>query len=237
VQAKDNIERQGRDSTQLRPINFQLGIVKNASGSSYVDLGRTKVVVSVYGPRKQERNELTKSGSLYINLRFAPFARKKRKETRHFADAEETSLANSLEQAFSNLVLIDSKFAVDAHVVILEDDGGAFSCAVSCLSAALVHAKIGIRDICIGSSVAFIGNNVCVDPTKEELSKSLCSLECVYSPSKDKVLFMDMKGSVSMDQMKLLFAYALQSGRFIQNSLRKTLIAYQKSLQGSEQAI
>ena len=42
----------GRKLDELRPIKFEVGVLNNAEGSAYVEQGRNKLVVGVYGPRE-----------------------------------------------------------------------------------------------------------------------------------------------------------------------------------------
>lgn len=69
------------------PLSFSLsmdkqllistGIVKNASGSAYVELGNMKIICSVQGPRDSFRSvDDQDQGILYCDFKYAPFAQK-----------------------------------------------------------------------------------------------------------------------------------------------------------------
>ncbi|HYZ65745.1 MAG TPA: exosome complex exonuclease Rrp41, partial [Nitrososphaeraceae archaeon] len=42
----------GRTAEQLREVKITVGVVKNADGSAFIEFGKNKIVVAVYGPRE-----------------------------------------------------------------------------------------------------------------------------------------------------------------------------------------
>ncbi len=42
----------GRKFNELRPIHMEIGVLKTADGSAYVEQGRNKIYAAVYGPRE-----------------------------------------------------------------------------------------------------------------------------------------------------------------------------------------
>ena len=42
----------GRKFDELRPIHMEIGVLKTADGSAYMEQGRNKIIVAVYGPRE-----------------------------------------------------------------------------------------------------------------------------------------------------------------------------------------
>lgn len=63
-------------SDELRRAFMRLGVVSGAAGSAYVEMGRTRVVCAVYGPRNdtRARREFSKEGQLVCDFKYAPFA-------------------------------------------------------------------------------------------------------------------------------------------------------------------
>ena len=37
---------------ELREIKLTVGVVRNADGSAFIEFGRNKIIVAVYGPRE-----------------------------------------------------------------------------------------------------------------------------------------------------------------------------------------
>jgi exosome complex component RRP41 len=40
----------GRKPDELRPIHIESGVIPNADGSAYIEMGRNKIIAGVYGP-------------------------------------------------------------------------------------------------------------------------------------------------------------------------------------------
>jgi len=87
----------GRGDEEPRPLVVALDVVTAAAGSSYVELGATKVSCAVYGPRQNELAETTSvdRGTLNVDVRFAAHVDGKggggrRKRSRGDADAEKS---------------------------------------------------------------------------------------------------------------------------------------------------
>lgn len=65
----------------VEPMEKQLlistGVVKNASGSAYVELGNMKILCSVHGPRDTFLMQgVNEKGKLFCDFKYAPFAKK-----------------------------------------------------------------------------------------------------------------------------------------------------------------
>ncbi len=62
---------------------MRTGVVSQAAGSAYLELGRTKVMAGVYGPRPSERREaFSNEGTLNVDVKLASFATRARGSVR-----------------------------------------------------------------------------------------------------------------------------------------------------------
>ena len=52
VLIKDGKRLDGRGFEELRDIKMEVSVLERASGSAYVEWGKNKVMVGVYGPRE-----------------------------------------------------------------------------------------------------------------------------------------------------------------------------------------
>ena len=59
------LRNDGRRARDLRPIKIEVGLLKNADGSAYLEQGKNKVIVAVYGPREVHKG---KSASMIWQL-------------------------------------------------------------------------------------------------------------------------------------------------------------------------
>lgn len=123
-------------------------VISKASGSCYIEMGDTKVICGVYGPREAGSKGLySESGRLVVDFKYAPFSLPLWREQRQTAQERDT--CRIIEQALSPSVMLDKfpKAVVDIYINVLEADGGEVAAAVSCASLALASAGIQLFDL------------------------------------------------------------------------------------------
>ncbi|KAI4466531.1 exosome complex component [Holotrichia oblita] len=148
-------------------------IVSQAKGSAYIEIGKTKVVVSVFDPREiPNKNEYSLNGELYCEFKFAPFSCPKRRM--HQQDAEEKQNSIVMKQALEPAVCRHEfpNFQVDVYALVLENDGSALSAAITCAGLALAQAGIPMFDIITSVTIGIQGDLKLLDPMLHE--ETLC---------------------------------------------------------------
>mmetsp|Transcript_19681 Transcript_19681/g.24271 ORF Transcript_19681/g.24271 Transcript_19681/m.24271 type:complete len:312 (+) Transcript_19681:226-1161(+) len=181
-----------RSSKSIRRLYLDRSVLSSSSGSSLVELGHTKVLCSVHGPRPSTSSSLStgggkefhSSGVLNCELRFAPTFGI-RPETTVITtptnldgfsssagsgggtSAQEIELSSRLHDAISPSIPLEllMKSVVDVFVMVLQDDGSVFAASVIAASMALADAGIEIYDLVSACSVAIVPRGV---ETKEK---------------------------------------------------------------------
>lgn len=170
----------GRANLKLREVKLLCGVLPNCSGSCYIEIGGTKVIVGVNGPRPPTEIKLQVGllnaktaletplnedeslkeldlcpGVLKCHMLAAPFANSKAHKTFR-REQSEIRFAQALQQALSPAVRLSAypKLQIDLYVNVLEYDGVAsgHSAAITGASVALVDAGIQMYDIVLGIS-------------------------------------------------------------------------------------
>lgn len=143
------------NSDEMRRPFMQLGAVSGAAGSAYVELGHTRVVCAVYGPRTdtRPRREFSKEGQIVCDVKYAPFADMMSRRERG-QDPDEMELSAIVEEALTPAVMLHKlpKCIVSVFVTVLEDDGGVLAAAINCASLALADAAVEMFDLVTASS-------------------------------------------------------------------------------------
>jgi len=86
-------------------IVLKTGIVSQAKGSAYIEMGDTKVVCSVFDPREiPNKTGYCVQGELFCEFKFAPFSHCKRKL--HQQDTEEKEYSLILQRALEPAVCL-----------------------------------------------------------------------------------------------------------------------------------
>ena len=78
---KKGIRLDGRKVDELRPIKMEVGVLSNADGSAYLEQGRNKILVGVYGPKEAHPRHIARQDRAVIQCRYhmAPFSVDERK--------------------------------------------------------------------------------------------------------------------------------------------------------------
>ncbi|GJQ80746.1 hypothetical protein Trydic_g9338 [Trypoxylus dichotomus] len=162
-----------RKLDQHRRIFMKADVVSQAKGSAYIEIDKTKVIVSVFDPREiPNKNEYSLNGELYCEFKYAPFSCPKRRL--HQQDAEEKQNSIVMKQALEPAVCRHEfpNFQVDIYALVLENDGSALSAAITCAGLALAQAGIPMFDIITSATIGVQGDLKLLDPTLHE--ETLC---------------------------------------------------------------
>ncbi|XP_067943142.1 exosome complex component MTR3-like isoform X2 [Watersipora subatra] len=165
----NGLRRDDRNQTDPRAIFMEVGIVTRAKGSSYIEVGKTKVICACYGPRQlQSKDSSFSKGVLMCEMKFASFATDIHKTDQ--SNLQEQEMSAMLVDALSPCVLLDRfpKAQVDIYITVLEDDGSAFASSITAASLALADAGIEMFTLAIGANLKQFGDLTLLDPTAEE---------------------------------------------------------------------
>lgn len=162
--------REGRGAEELRKIFLSTGVMSQAQGSAYIEQGRTKVMVGVWGPREvQRRSDFSMTGSLTAEFKFAPFSRR---SERGAAGGEEEELGQVVSEALASTVCLDKypKSVLEVGVTVLEDDGSVLAAALTAAGLALASAGVHMSDLVVGVKVGVRegADSLLVDPEAGE---------------------------------------------------------------------
>ncbi len=81
------LRNDGRKPNELRPIKMDVGILKNADGSAYIEMGKNKIIAAVYGPKEVHPRHLVRPDRAIVKCRYhmASFSTDTRKILHHRA--------------------------------------------------------------------------------------------------------------------------------------------------------
>ncbi|XP_067159045.1 exosome complex component MTR3 [Apteryx mantelli] len=148
---------EARDPCALRPLFARAGLLSQAEGSAYVELGGgTKVLCAAWGPREaaaEPGGGAAAGGRLVCEFRRAPFAgRGPRAAAGREAEREAAAaLREALEPAVRLARYPRARLAVSA--LLLQDGGSALAAAVSAAALALADAGVEMYDLAVGCAL------------------------------------------------------------------------------------
>ncbi|GAA6018242.1 hypothetical protein JCM10207_002880 [Rhodosporidiobolus poonsookiae] len=236
----------GRQLEQVRPVFLQPGLVTEAAGSAYIEAGRTKVMVAVYGPKPTPPSApFNAKARLNVEVKFAPFA----SGVRRFVpgkDTEATALAHSLHQSLLPSLLLDllPKSQIDLFVTVLESDGwdGDLSLGVTAASVALAEAGIAMKGLVVGCSAALLPSLspssptplILLDPTRAEALAAAAFLTFAAIPALGTVTNCAVKGVVGVEVLMEATQKALEVCGALHGVARQVLVQAAEAAQAKE---
>nr|XP_056718341.1 exosome complex component MTR3 [Euleptes europaea] len=144
----------GRDPTALQPLFARVGLLSQAKGSAYVELGGgTKVLCAVAGPREAGAGGAVGAGGageargrLRCEFRRAPFCGR---GGRGRPGEREAALGAALREALEPAVRLSRypRAQLDVSALVLQDGGSALAAALCAAGLALADAGVELFDL------------------------------------------------------------------------------------------
>ncbi|KAK2625426.1 hypothetical protein QTJ16_004738 [Diplocarpon rosae] len=165
----------GRRWNELRRLTAQMRTQAAADGSSYLEMGNTKVICTVTGPSEGKTSGGSGGGqrdraTVEVAISVAGFSGVDRKRGGGRGDKRLTEMQTTLSSAFSQTLFTHlyphSTIALSLH--ILAEDGSLLAACINAATLALIDAGIPMRDyVCActaGSTSSYSSNDEKADP-------------------------------------------------------------------------
>ncbi|HEY1248192.1 MAG TPA: exosome complex exonuclease Rrp41 [Nitrososphaera sp.] len=227
------IRTDGRTADELRDIKIQVGVVKNADGSAYIEFGNNKIMVAVYGPREVHPKHMALPDRCVLRCRYhmSPFSTDTRKNPAPSRREVEISkvIREALEPA---LMLVDyPRAAIDVFVEVLQADGGSRCAGITAASVALADAGINMRDIVTACAAGKVDERIVLDINDTEDKEGGADMPVAYLPHLNQITLLQLDGILSSEQFNECLDKALNGCKSIYEIQR---LALMKKYFGSE---
>jgi exosome complex component RRP41 len=204
---ENGLRLDGRKPEDMRPIRMEVGVLKRADGSAYIEWGGNKVLAAVYGPREAHPRHLQDPTKALVQCRYnmAPFSVTERK--RPGPDRRSVEISKVISEAFDSVVFSEQfpRASVDIYIEILQADAGTRCAGLTAASIALADAGIPMRDLVASCAVGKIDGVVCLDLRKEEDNYGDADMPVAMIPRTGEVLLLQMDGHLTLDEFDKAF--------------------------------
>ncbi|MEM0075297.1 MAG: exosome complex exonuclease Rrp41 [Conexivisphaerales archaeon] len=223
---KNNLRVDGRKLDELRPIKMQVGILKNADGSAYIEWGKNKIIAGVYGPKECHPKHMALPDRALLKCRYhmAPFSVDERKSPQ--PSRREIELSKIIREALSPAILLEEfpRTAIEIYIEVLQSDGGSRVASITAASAALADAGIPMKDLVVGCAVGKIDGKIVADLSDIEDKEGEVDLPVACMPNLNSVTLLQSDGPLSKEEFKKAFKLALDKCRYVYDIQRKALL-------------
>jgi exosome complex component RRP41 len=208
---KDGKRLDGRKPDELREIKIEVGVLKRAMGSAYVEWGKNKVLAAVYGPRELHPKFLRNPTKAVLRCIYnlAPFSVEDRK--RPGPDRRSVEISKVSAEALSSVVMLERypNAGIDVYIEILQADAGTRCAGLTAASVALADAGIPMKDIVAACAAGKVGGEIVLDLMKEEDNYGESDLPVAVMPRKKEVVLLQMDGKLTREEFKKAYELAV----------------------------
>ncbi len=249
ISAGKRLDDRGLDET--RSIEIEINVIKKASGSAWVKLGKTEVVAGVKVETGEPFEGLENSGALIITAEVLPIASPHiepgppDEETIELARVVDRGVRESEMLDLSKLVLVPGKivYTIFVDCSIINVDGNLFDATSYAVVAALSSCKLPVFEIkddkVVGTgktqeppitttpvsvTTGKIGDYLLLDPNIEE-EACMDSRLTITTNSKGSIVAMQkgLKGYFTVDEVKGIACKARIKGEDIRAKLQELI--------------
>uniref|UniRef100_K4AJL5 Uncharacterized protein n=1 Tax=Setaria italica TaxID=4555 RepID=K4AJL5_SETIT len=228
------------DFAQMWLLKGEVGVVERADGSALFEMGNTRVIAAVYGPREvQNKGQQvnSKEALVHCEYRMAEFStgdwRRKPK-----GDRRSTEISLVIRQTMEgkhintfNAMLTGQFYLIDISVQVLQADGGTRSACINAATLALSDAGIPMRDIVTSCSDGYLCSTPLLDLNYIEDSAGGPDVTVGILSKMDKVTLLQMDAKLPMDTFENVMGLATEGCKAIATYILEVLLENTKRVE------
>lgn len=215
----------GRKPDELRPMKMEVGVLKNADGSAIVEVGNTKILAAVYGPREMHPRHLALPNRAVLRVRYhmTPFSTDERKNPA--PSRREIELSKVIREALESQILVEQfpRTSIDIFMEVLQADAGTRLASLMSASLAVVDAGIPVRDLIAAVAVGKADGVVVLDLNEPEDMWGEADMPVAMMPSIGQINLLQLNGNMTPEEFKQGMELAMKGINIIYNLEKETL--------------
>ncbi|MCL2031899.1 MAG: exosome complex exonuclease Rrp41 [Methanomassiliicoccaceae archaeon] len=196
---KKGMRIDGRKADEHRPVHIEAGVLSNADGSAYLEIGKNKVLAAVYGPRECHPRHLQDPTKAIIQCKYNMQAFSVSDRKRPGPDRRSIEISKIIAEALEKVVLTElyPRASIDVYIEILQANAGTRCAGLTAASVALADAGIPMRDIVPAVAAGKADGHVLLDLNKEEDNFGEADVPMAIVPSTDEIVLLQMDGNMT----------------------------------------
>jgi exosome complex component RRP41 len=216
----------GRSLDELREIKLTIGVLKKANGSAFIEFGKNKIIVAVYGPREVHPKHMAQPDKCVLRCRYhmSPFSTDTRKNPA--PSRREIEISKVIREALEPAVVLEDypRAAIDIFVEVLQADGGSRCAGITAASVALADAGINMRDLVAACAAGKINNKIALDINDIEDKEGSADMPVAYLPNLEQITLLQLDGILNQSQFTECLEKGLQGCKMVYEIQRKALM-------------
>lgn len=215
----------GRKFDELRPIKIDVGVLNKANGSAYIEWGKNKILVGVYGPREVHPRHLSKYDKALFRSRYhmAPFSVAERKSPA--PSRREHELSKVIRECLEPTIFTElfPRTSIDVFIEVLQAEGGTRCAGITATSVALADAGIPIKDLVVACASGKIDGKIVLDLSDIEDQKGEADMPVAIIPRTGEITLLQMDGILTQAEFEKALQISIEGCKKI-NAIQREAI-------------
>lgn len=195
----------GRDPEEMRELNITMSPLESADGSALVEIGNTRVLAAVEGPKELHPQHLQKPHRAIVRAKYnmAPFSVDDRMNPKPSRRDKEISLVT--KRAFEAAINLEEfpRAVIEVHIEVLEADASTRVTGITAAGLALADAGIPMTGIVQASAVGKLEDTMVLDVAGEEDAYGLADIPvATINGDIDQITLLQMDGDITPDDVR-----------------------------------
>jgi exosome complex component RRP41 len=209
---KKGLRLDGRKPDQLRAVKLEVGVIPNADGSAYIEQGKNKILVGVYGPREAHPKHLALQDRTVLKCRYhmAPFSVQERKSPA--PSRREVELSKVIRESLEPAIFMEyyPRTMIDLTIEVLQADGGTRCASITAASLALADSGIPMRDLVVACAAGKAEDTIVLDLMDEEDKMGSADVPVALMPNLNAITLLQMDGKLTPEEFETAVNLAIE---------------------------
>ena len=223
---ENGIRIDGRKTDEKRNIKIEAGVLTNADGSCYLEIGKNKVLCAVYGPRECRMRHLQDPTKAVITVKYNMETYSVSDRKRPGTDRRSVEISKLISEALNAVVMVEQfpRTTIDVYIEILQANAGTRCAGLTAASVALADAGIPMRDIVPAIACGKADGHVLLDLNKEEDNYGQADVPIAIVPSTDEIVLLQMDGNMTREELDYGLDMAFKAAHEVHDLQRDALL-------------
>jgi exosome complex component RRP41 len=199
----DGLRLDGRRADEIRPMKIEIGVLSRADGSCYLEWGRNKILVGVFGPREAHPRRMQRADAAVIRYKYNMASFSVEDRARPGPSRRSIEISKVSREAFEPVIMAElfPKTAIDIFVEVLQADAGTRTAAINASSIALADAGIPMKGLITSCAFGKVDGQIVLDLNKEEDNYGEADFPVAMTQD-GEITLMQMDGHLTAEEIK-----------------------------------
>ncbi|WP_292391096.1 exosome complex exonuclease Rrp41 [Methanosarcina sp. UBA5] len=199
----DGLRLDGRHADEIRPMKIEIGVLSRADGSCYLEWGRNKILVGVFGPREVHPRRSQRADTAVIRYKYNMASFSVEDRARPGPSRRSIEISKVSREAFEPVIMAElfPKTAIDIFVEVLQADAGTRTAAINASSIALADAGIPMKGLVTSCAFGKVDGQIVLDLNKEEDNYGEADFPVAMTQD-GEITLLQMDGNLTPDEIR-----------------------------------